>query len=175
MGKKKIREHIVPDADVGMDMTPMIDIVFQMIMFFIIITDFSQDDIALLELPWSTVGIEDKGDDKDRIIINITAPIPTNPDTKKWNKRRKDQANMILVRGKSKTFVELYKYLELNGVQNKRYQEKERPHLSKRSVLIRCDGSQAFDYVKAILQICANPQIAIYKIELATSEEASGD
>ncbi|MFT7617641.1 MAG: biopolymer transport protein ExbD [Planctomycetota bacterium] len=171
MGKKKIREHTVPDADIGMDMTPMIDIVFQMIMFFIIITDFSQEDIALLELPWSTVGVEDDGEDENRIIINITSPIPTKADPKKWDERRRKQANQILVKGKPKDFIGIYRFLESNGVQNKRYRDPENQNLSTRSILIRCDGAQAFDYVKAILQICANPEIAIYKIELATSEQ----
>ena len=59
MAKRKLREHVVPDASVELNMTPMIDIVFQMILFFIIITDFTQNDIALLELPWSTVGEDD--------------------------------------------------------------------------------------------------------------------
>lgn len=175
MAKKKIRKHTVPDADIELDMTPMIDIVFQMIMFFIIITDFSQDDIALLDLPWSTAGEEDKGDDETRIIINVTAPVPTKADPKKWDKKLRSRANKILVRGKEKDFVALYKYLLAAGVRNPRYQDKEHPALSNRSLLIRCDGSQAFDYVKAILQICANPDIAIYKIEIATAEKATDE
>ena len=47
--------------------------------------------------------------------------------------------------------------------------------MSSRALLIRCDGKQAFDYVKAILQICANPEIAIYKIEIATAEQAADE
>ncbi len=175
MGKKKNRELNIPEGDIEMDMTPMIDIVFQMIMFFIIITDFSQDDIALLDLPWSTAGEEDKGEEESRIIINVTAPVPTKADPKKWDKKLKSRANKILVRGKEKDFAGLYKYLEAAGVNNPRYRDKERPNLSNRSLLIRCDGSQAFDYVKAILQICANPKIAIYKIEIATAEKATDE
>ena len=171
MGKKKIKEMTVPDVDVEMNMTPMIDIVFQMILFFIIITDFSQEDIALLQLPWSTVGQDDEGEDESRLIINVTAPVPTDADPKKWPVKKREKANKILVKGKPKDFAELYKYLEAMGVQNKKYREKDNDHLSSRALLIRCDGSQAFDYVKAILQICANPEIAIYKIEIATSEQ----
>ena len=172
MAKKNVRDRTnVPDADIEMDMTPMIDIVFQMILFFIIITDFSQDDIALLELPWSTVGQDDEGEDESRLIINVTAPVPTNYDPVKWPEKKRKKANKILVKGKPYNFVDLYHYLEAAGVQNKKYQDPEKPHLSNRSLLIRCDGNQAFDYVKAILQICANPNIAIYKIEIATAEQ----
>ena len=45
-----MRAPTVPRSrSIGLNMTPMIDIVFQMVMFFIIITDFSQQDIAMLE------------------------------------------------------------------------------------------------------------------------------
>ncbi len=175
MPGKRDRTANIPDSDIEMDMTPMIDIVFQMILFFIIITDFSQDDIALLELPWSTVGEDDEGEDENRMIINVTAPVPTGADPKDWPQRKREKANKILVKGKPKDFAQLYKYLEVNGVQNKKYRDPENQNLSTRSLLIRCDGSQAFDYVKAILQICANPEIAIYKIELATSERPPGE
>ena len=170
MGKKKIREHIVPDADVELNMTPMIDIVFQMILFFIIITDFTQKDIALLTLPWSTVGIEDEGDDPSRLIINVSAPA-----TSESGKKKLDQTNKILIKGKEVNFKQLYDFLTTNGKNNPKYRDPERPHLSTRSVLVRCDQDQAFDYVKAVLQICANPEIAIYKIEIATAETPPGN
>lgn len=176
MGKRKMREHVEPDVDVEMNMTPMIDIVFQMILFFIIITDFTQSEIALLELPWSTVGTEDEGDDPSRMILNVTAPIPANVDSDpklraKWPVSKRRQANKILVQGKELDFVSLYNYLQANGVQNLKYREPDNEKLCSRKLLLRCDGNQAFDYVKAVLQICAMPDVAIYKIEIATSEE----
>ena len=61
--KKDRRDRFVPDSEIEVNMTPMIDIVFQMILFFIIITDFTQQDIALLTLPFSTVGQDDAGDE----------------------------------------------------------------------------------------------------------------
>ena len=178
MAKKKIRERGASKLDetVELNMTPMIDIVFQMVMFFIIVTDFTQKDIALLELPYSTVGEEDTGEDPNRLIINITAPRPSNLNDpavrKKWPERKLKQANQILIRNKPYNFVELARFLEQNGVKNPRFREPDNPKLSSRSVLIRCDKLQAFDYVKAILQICAQPDVAIYKIEIATAEQA---
>ncbi|MEE9391140.1 MAG: biopolymer transporter ExbD [Planctomycetota bacterium] len=182
MAKKKIRDRgEAPDEEIEMNMTPMIDIVFQMILFFIIITDYTQKDIALLTLPWSTAGQDDEGDDPTRIIINITAPSPTPGELatakgkKFWSKERLRTADRILVNGKNKTFKELSNYLLQNGVKNVKYRDKEKPHLSSRSLLIRCDGLQAFDYVKGVLQVCSLPQVAIYKVEIATAEEPGGD
>ena len=175
--KKDRRDRFVPDSEIEVNMTPMIDIVFQMILFFIIITDFTQQDIALLTLPFSTVGQDDAGDEPGRIIINVTAPRPTpeellNPArAKDWPDKKLKQADKILIKERSYDFMGLSAYLENRGVKDKRYVEPDNPALSSRSVLIRCDGEQAFDYVKAILQICAQPDVAIYKIEIATSEK----
>lgn len=179
MAKKKVRDRGASSVGevVKFDLTPMIDVVFQMIMFFIIITDFTQKDIALLELPWSTVGEEDEGLDPERIIINITAPRPSaaelqqNP--KDWPPRKLEQADQILVNNKPMTFMQLSEYLVANGRQNPRYRDPQNPNLSTRSLLIRCDANQAFDLVEGVLQVCALPTVAIYKIEIATAEEST--
>ena len=55
-----------------MDMTPMIDIVFNLLIFFMVITDLNQKDIANLTLPIAHMATQDKDDDKDdRLILNI--------------------------------------------------------------------------------------------------------
>ena len=47
--------------------------------------------------------------------------------------------------------------------------EPKEPRTSRRSVLVRCDRKQAFAYVQAILQICADPEIAITKVDIAAT------
>jgi biopolymer transport protein ExbD len=171
MAKKKRERAGAPDESIEMDMTPMIDIVFQLIMFFIIITDFTQKEIELLQLPWSTVGIEDEGDEKGRIIINILPPRSAAKVRGISDEDINEATDRIKVNGKEKTFVGLAKYLQQNGVANPRWREKDNPSLCSRSLLIRCDELQAFDYVKGVLQVCSLPDVAIYKIEIATSEK----
>lgn len=168
-----------PDLEVKMDMTPMIDMVFQLVMFFIIAIDFSRHDIALLTLPPSTAGAEDKGEDPRRIVINVTAPRPSAAEladpavAKEWPRARLDAANKILVRQKEFTFEQLLSYLKLRGVAAR--PDPKNPKVADVGVLIRCDGKQAFDLVKGILQICANPAVAIYKVEIATAELRPGE
>ena len=166
------------DFSCELDLTPMIDMVFQLVMFFIIVTDFSKRDIALLELPFSVVGETDEGEDPRRVIINITSPSPSQDmldrDSNlraRWPANKLKQADKIIIREKDMTFDQVREYLYNRGAKFEKYREKENPTLSSTSVLIRCDGKQAFDYVRAILQICARPEVAIYKIELATAEE----
>ena len=55
-----------------MDMTPMIDITFQLIIFFLVANDLTRKETGDLELPKAIYGEEDKATEKDpRIIINI--------------------------------------------------------------------------------------------------------
>jgi biopolymer transport protein ExbD len=57
--------------DVGFSMTPMIDIVFQLILFFMLATDFSQKDLEAVILPDAVKAVEDKNPPKDRMTINV--------------------------------------------------------------------------------------------------------
>ena len=66
------RKKVMQEDSGEMDMTPMIDIVFNLLIFFMVITDLSQKDIAELTLPIAYMASEDKDDDPDdRIILNI--------------------------------------------------------------------------------------------------------
>lgn len=167
-----------PDIEMKMDMTPMIDMVFQLVMFFIISVDFSRQELAFLKLPHSTAGIEDKAEDPRRIVINVTAPAPTeaelkNPDIARlWPQSRIDQANRILIRNKSYTFDQLLEYLKVRGVQYR--PDPKDPTVAETSILIRCDGGQAFDLVKRIMQVCVHPNVRISKVEIATAEKTNG-
>ena len=61
-----------PETEMEMNMTPMIDVVFLLIIFFMIITDMTQQDLEELVLPMAQFAREDKPDpDEYRPIINI--------------------------------------------------------------------------------------------------------
>ena len=57
-------------AALRMNMTPMIDIVFQLIIFFMIVIDMSQKDLEALELPMSKTAVEDEPEE-GRLYVNI--------------------------------------------------------------------------------------------------------
>ena len=115
--------------------------------------------------------------DPDRIVIDITAPAPTaeelrNPKVaERWTKARQRKANRIMIGDETFDFKQLSAYLEKRGRLNPASRDPKNPMLSSRAVLIRCEAGQAFDYVKAILQLCAQPKIAIYKIEIAAAND----
>ena len=58
------------DQPIEMDMTPMIDVVFQLIIFFMLVTDMSQQDLAELKLPYAETSQKDEMM-KGRLTFNI--------------------------------------------------------------------------------------------------------
>ncbi|MFT7617792.1 MAG: hypothetical protein ACI97A_001431 [Planctomycetota bacterium] len=123
-----------------------------LVLLFCSLTSCTQSPVKILEV------VREASDD-DTLIITITSSGETD-----------SNANKIFVGNKEYSFAELHKFLEGEGVQVEKYRYRENPTLSSRQVLIRCHEGQAFDYVKGILQLLANPEIAIYKIEIATYE-----
>ena len=67
---KKDRKR-VDEYELDINLTPMIDVVFNLIIFFMVITDMTQKDLEYLVLPKADKADVDEGEDKDRIIINI--------------------------------------------------------------------------------------------------------
>ena len=60
------------DQPIEMDMTPMIDVVFQLIIFFILITDLTQSELEELKLPMAMNAVEDKPDPSIvRPVLNV--------------------------------------------------------------------------------------------------------
>lgn len=57
--------------NVGFNMTPMIDIVFQLITFFMLVTDMSQRELEQIDLPTARRAEIEEGGQPDRIFINI--------------------------------------------------------------------------------------------------------
>jgi biopolymer transport protein ExbD len=146
------------DLSIGIDMTPMIDMVFQLLLFFLVITDFSARRIEELDLPVARSGVEDHGDEKDRIVINISAA--PDPD--------------IRVMGRKHDLRSLGEHLRRNGQEH--FPEIDpktgapiEPRRGAKPVLIRCDAAQAFDWVAAVLQILSDPAVALTKVEIAAS------
>jgi biopolymer transport protein ExbD len=146
-------------SDVELNMTPMIDVVFNLLIFFMIVTDMTRKEIEELVLPWSEAAIEDQDDEKERrVIINI---IPA-PD---WTPRNQN----VIIKVKAEEYdldqlkEELFKHAET---------KRDLEHPSQPSeifVLIRCDKDIRWREVQWVMQACADPAVRIYKLQFATS------
>jgi biopolymer transport protein ExbD len=140
--------------EVPMNMTPMIDVVFQLIIFFMLVTEMSQADLELLRLPDASMATPDNPKQK-RIVVNITAP--------EGNGRCR-----IKVRGREMDLPELNRFLRIEAELDR---DPVRPQLSNLPVLIRADRTSPFRYTQAVLQECVKPGVGIWKVQIATTEK----
>jgi biopolymer transport protein ExbD len=141
----------------GMNMTPMIDIVFQLLIFFMLIMDMSRAQIEALTLPAASKAIKEKFDDPKLLLINVmkdgTVKIggkvfwrPKDADAKKlddvFNDRRRKR-----------------QYQEVAG----------KDDWVNYPVMIRADRSTNFEHVQMLLMIAAK-EGGVTKIQLGAKQ-----
>jgi biopolymer transport protein ExbD len=147
--------------ETAMNMTPMIDITFNLVVFFMLTLDISQKEFVEVDLPVATQGVPDKEDplaEVPRFAINLTA-----------DGRVQFKGNTYNI--SSTNAVEQDQALEdlrnaLGALTNKP-EWREPDGASKVSVMVHGDRSAKWQYVQWIMQVCANPRIKIYKIQFA--------
>ena len=148
------------ETDMEMNMTPMIDVVFLLIIFFMIITDLTQQELEDLVLPVAEEAVEDKPNpDEKRPIVNIK------------------QDGEIIVRRESIYSPEQDDYTELEAYLSDMAQlmDKDTPEglnveVPDEPVLIRADENTPFKMVQKIMEICGKKGIQIWKVELAAAQ-----
>ena len=146
-------------ADEGPNMTPMIDVVFQLIIFFMLIMDMSKAQLEPLTLPSARKAIKEKFVDTSMLVMNVMkdGAIKINGKTY-W--RPKDGDDM----------KKLEDEFEARR-QNKAYQEVAgKADWVKYPVLIRCDRSTHFEHLQKILMI-ATHHGGVTKVQLGAKQE----
>jgi biopolymer transport protein ExbD len=137
-----------------MDMTPMIDVVFQLIIFFMLVTDMSQQDLAELKLPYAQTAAKDELM-KGRLTFNLHRDGEI--EIKRAKQGTMDDTNtQNWVRGFLVREVAKGK-LEPDGT-------------SERAILIRADKDTEFKHVQKLLRVCGETGIRIYKIHLGAAQ-----
>ena len=149
-----------------MDMTPMIDCVFLLMIFFVLVIDLSQQDLEDLILPKAEYITPDDDPPDVRPIINVV------------------QDGRVIYKGKvwfdpdegPKSFEKMLKLLlwfKDNVVQDT--EDKviggKTVKLVNDPVLIRADKWTEWHWIGKLMEQCGKPDAAFWKLELALSEE----
>jgi biopolymer transport protein ExbD len=154
--RRKIDENIPTEFD----MTPMIDVTFQLIVFFLVANDLTKKEVVDLKLPQAVHGQEDLGKEDQRIILNIRKP--PDPDQK---------LPLITVKGIEYDLKSLER-LMLTAADRKREAGPGTP--SEVYVLIRADRETPWHHVQHVMQVCANEKIQLWKLQFATTRRDDG-
>ena len=148
MAYKRRKKRQTESEELDLNMTPMLDIVFNLIIFFMIVTDLTQKELEQLILPKASEAKKDEGEEiKKRLIINI------NKDGE-IKIRRQDYDITKLQRA-------LYEFAELH---------RDEAGLCDEPVLVRADYHCDFEHVQAVMKECANQNIKIWKVQLAAAQ-----
>jgi biopolymer transport protein ExbD len=135
------------------DMTPMIDVVFQLIIFFMIAIDLSQEDLSELTLPMSRVAVKDEAEE-GRLYVNVI---------RSGDMEYKRQPYSL-----DALKTQLITRVDLPMKDGK--PARDEMGLAERPILIRADHASEFKHVQKVMQICAEKEIKIYKVNLAAGQ-----
>ena len=139
-------------------MTPMIDVTFLLIIFFMIITDLSQQDLEDLKLPVARTAVPDKPAEGEwRPVVNIP------------------QSGMMIVRKKELYDPETDDKTEMRGwlvdAADRMEPDKDNPKLPGEALLIRADEFTEFKYIQRLMEWCGDKEVQIWKLQLAAAED----
>ena len=141
-------------TEIAMDMTPMIDVVFLMIIFFMIVTVMSQQDLAELKLPKADMAVDDENE-PGRMIVNILT-----------DGTIEIKRNRYGTLDDKDTESALRAYLLTEVAKG----DRDKAGLSERSLLVRADKASQFKEVQKVMRICGEKGIQIYKVHLAAAQ-----
>ena len=131
-----------PRAAIGMNMTPMIDIVFQLIVFFLVASHLAQQEVQLeLDLPGAVSGDPVEEDRPRRIVLNVL------PDDRPEGR--------IMVGGRLMTAARAAELIAYES----------RPEKGDLEVRIRSDRSVPYQDIEPILVACA--KAGVWRVSFA--------
>ncbi|HEX9792451.1 MAG TPA: biopolymer transporter ExbD [Planctomycetota bacterium] len=164
------------DTETQIDMTPMIDMVFLMIIFFIIVNDLSQQELEELKLPVAITAVHDDPPD-GRPILNVLED-----GTIIWKKKtlfypNYDPAGYVdpIRKGRPDHWWFLAQTMRDSWLP---FMEKtvdpdyaSLGELPDEPVLIRADRNTPWKHISKIMEVCSRPDIKIWKVQLAAAED----
>lgn len=144
-----------PRTELAANSTPLIDVVFLLIIFFMVITDLTQQDLEDLELPDSVAAVPDEPGPEARPVINVL------------------QDGRVVVRGdllfdpeNDRDPAALEAWLVGAARRMPTHPEDGTPD---GAILVRADRGTPFAAIQAVLSLCGKEGIRISGVEFAAS------
>jgi biopolymer transport protein ExbD len=139
-----------------MNMTSMIDVVFLLVIFFMIVTDISQQELEALKLPRADMAEKDQHPQERRMVININRE-------GHFIVRRRDEGEV----GDCLDRIRVQLSLEADAA------GRGSDGASKKPVLIRADEGTEFSHIQKVMQLCGEERVKIHKVDLGCSRDTT--
>jgi biopolymer transport protein ExbD len=131
-----------PEDPEGFNLTPMIDVTFQLIIFFMLVTDMAKAQLEPVTLPWASKAEKEKFVDETLLVLNVMK-----------DGKIKVQGKVLYDPKKEEDPKKLEDLLESRR-QQKKYQEiPGKDDFVRYPVMIRADRSTEFQHLQRILMV----------------------
>lgn len=175
MGHAKVKPVDVDEAT-SINLVPMVDIMFLMLLFFMLGSDMGQRELEEVTLPLAASIKEDKGDapKEGRTTINVYHDLKRGSTCADYDKEggicRNDDHWKVGVRGHDYNVRDKIQLDKLRGLLKRDADEGKAvigDRVSERLVMIRADKASPYGAVQHVMNICA--ECGIYKIEVGAA------
>ncbi len=153
--------------DVSPNLIPMIDIMFLLLLFFMLGADMGQRDLEVVQLPLADSIKEDKEKEdaaKGRLTINIHHEMPANTACAAYEASPREVCRQAL---HWKFAARGLDYTDPEKLADLLKKEADRDRLgagaSERRVMLRADEGAPYGYIQDVMDACA--RVGIYQIE----------
>lgn len=150
-----------------MDMTPMIDCVFLLMIFFVLVIDLSQQTLEDLILPQAKYAVPDEKPPENRPVVNV---MQDGRIVVKKNVRYDPATDGDNFGSIHTLLIEFRDNIPDLDIEKKAIGGTQMTLIND-PLLIRADKWTEWHYVGKFMEACVFPQAAFWKIELALSEQ----
>jgi biopolymer transport protein ExbD len=159
------RAPVEPPEPGGFVMTPMIDVTFQLLIFFMLVLDMSTIKVEELTMPVADKATKDKTPDPDMIIVNIRANGEIVVDGKPmWNRKANNKDDLTPLEDYFKIRRGIKQYADPGDPSGRRV---------KYSMLIRADRGADWIHVQKVMMI-ASQLGGVFRVELGARMPQAG-
>jgi len=166
--------------DVVCNLIPMVDIMFLLLLFFMLSADMGARELEELVLPQGDQVKEDpkEREEQARTTINVfhrpDSPVFNCPINKRGGICRDDAHWLIAIRGNDFTLATIGEQLktESESALEPDIDPQAGKQLSKRKVIIRGDKAAPYAFVQKLIELCGS--VGIYKIEVGAALPPKG-
>ena len=162
------------EEDVSPNLVPMIDIMFLLLLFFMLSADMGQRELEEVKLPLAMSVKEDKENKKkdatqlDRLTINVYHGYDVKCAAYKAESVCREEAHWrVGIKGRDYTDPEKLGGMLKKEADLQRGQDPKNPQISERRVMIRADDTSPYGLAQRAMNTCA--KAGIYKIEVGAA------
>lgn len=165
-------KQIQAQENIAPNLIPMVDIMFLLLLFFMLGADMGQRELEDVKLPVATDVREDKDTpnpkDLPRVNVNVFHDVAECPNYKGGDGICVEESHwQIGIHGVAytpdtlKPFMQQEADLDRNDANNLA--------ISGRRVMIRADAAALYGYVQKVMNVCA--EVGIYKVEIGAAQQ----